>query len=596
MFRSFSIYFKPIDKREKTQFTITNFMLAKLPSRSRTQFLSRINKNREAILQDDCITWANLISENGKISDSGLEQASQLFRSGSKPDAYTLAHLIRACTNSALISTGERLHSHVLKSGFRSDVFVFTALINLYVKFEFLQDAHKLFDEMPEPSVVSWNSLISGYIRSGQFRRALQLFVQLENSDLSADSYSFTAALSACGQLSTVQMGRSVHSKIVKHGVECSTFVANCLIDMYGKCGYVDEAMNVFQSIVEKDIISWNSVLAANARNAKLEQALAIFRQIPHPDTISHNELIHGIAQFGLMEDAIALLSEMPNPNSSSWNSIVTGYVNRGRGREAMEFFSKMHTSGVRMDEFTFSSILSGIASLSIIVWGSLAHCCALKSGLDGYVVVGSALIDMYCKCGHMEEAERLFHSLPEKNLVTWNAVISGYAHNGNSRKVSELFERLKETRGLKADEITFLNVLSACWHGRVPVRIAKQYLEMMIVDYMIDPMPEHCSLIVRLMGREGDVTNAEKTINELGFGSCGLVWKTLLGACVDCGNIEVAEVAAKKVMELECDNEFVYVMMSNVYACNEKWEDVGIVRKVMKERKVRKEAGISWL
>ncbi|KAG8382435.1 hypothetical protein BUALT_Bualt05G0077000 [Buddleja alternifolia] len=565
------------------------------------QLISRNYKDDTVERESITFTWTRLVSyiaSGGKISEIGLTKASQLFNSGSKPDARTLVHLTRAFTNTGLFSHGQQLHSHILKSGFNHNAFVSTALINFYVKFELLHDAHHLFVQIPDPSVVSWNSLISGYVHSGQFRKALKLFIQLEKSSLFADSYSFTAALCACGHIGLVQVGKSVHSKIVKYGAESSVFVSNCLIDMYGKCGYATEAMQVFQCMIEKDVISWNSVIAANARNGKLEQAFRILNQMPDPDTISYNELIDGIARFGFIEDAIAVLSKMPNPNSSSWNSIITGYANRGkgRGREALGFFHKMHLNGVHMDEFTFSSILSGIASLSAITWGSLIHCCVLKSGLDGHVVVGSALIDMYFKCGHIVKAERLFQSLPEKNVVTWNSVISGYAHNGNSKKVIELFEQLKRMKDLEPDEITFLNVLSACWHGRAPLKVAYHHLETMINYYYIDPMPEHCSFMIRLMGQEGDVSKAKEMINELGFGYCGMVWKTLLGACVHCGNIKVAKVAAKKVIDLEGDSEFVYVMMSNIYASHGKWKDVDEMRKMMKERNVRKEAGCSWI
>lgn len=529
-------------------------------------------------------------------SDIAIRKASQIFGFGLKPNAYNLVHLIRDCTNNSRLSHGQQLHLHVLKSGFISNVFVSTALINFYVKFELVHDAHHLFDEIPEPSVVSWNSLISGYVHSGQFRKALKLFSQLESSNLAADSYSFTAALCACGQLSRVQIGKSLHSKIVKYGAECSVFVANCLIDMYGKCGYVADAMKVFGDMVEKDDISWNSVLAANARNGVLDQAFAVFHQMPNTDTISYNELIDGVAKFGVVEDAITLLFKMPNPNSSSWNAIITGYANRGRGRDAVRFFCKLHSCGVRVDEFTFSSVLSSIASLSAITLGSLTHCCVFKSGLDEYVVVGSALTDMYFKCGQVGEAERLFLSLPEKNLVTWNALISGYAHNGDSNKVFELFKQLKAMKDLQPDEITFLNVLSACWHSGIPLNVARDYFEAMMNDYMIDPMPEHCCLMIKLMGQEGNVSNAVKMIYELGYEFCGMVWKTLLGACVTCGNVEVAEVAARMVMELEGDNEFIYVMMSNIYACHGNWDDAASIRRVMKGRKVRKEAGCSWI
>ncbi|KAL3818227.1 hypothetical protein ACJIZ3_004132 [Penstemon smallii] len=527
-----------------------------------------------------------------------LTKASQLFNSALKLNAYTLVHLTRDCTTTGLFSHGEQLHCHIKKSGFVSNVFVSTALINFYVKFEHVLDAHLLFDEIPEPSVVSWNSLITGYVHSGQFRKALDFFLQLEKSNLYADSYSLTAALSACGHLSLVQVGKSLHSKIVKYGAECSRFVANCLIDMYGKCGFVADAMKVFRFMVEKDTITWNSVIAANARNGKLGQAFTILHQMPDPDTISYNELIDGIARYGDIEDAITLLSKMPNPNSSSWNSIITGYVNRGIGREAFKLFCKMHMHGVYMDQFTFSSILSGIACLSAVTWGKLIHCSVLKHGLDRNIVVGSALIDMYFKCGQINDAEILFRSMPKKNLVTWNAVISGYAHNGNYTKVIQHFELLKTMNDLQPDEISFLNVFSACWHNRIPIKVISEYFEMMMRDYSIHPTTEHCSLLIRILGKEGEVKKAKTMINELGYDSCVMVWKALLGACVTCGDIEVAEVAAKKIRELENDDdsEFVYVMMSNIYASHGKWDDVGDIRELMNERKVRKEVGYSWV
>uniref|UniRef100_A0A0V0I6J6 Putative ovule protein n=1 Tax=Solanum chacoense TaxID=4108 RepID=A0A0V0I6J6_SOLCH len=194
---------------------------------------------------------------------------------------------------------------------------------------------------MTEPNVVTWNTLISGYVRSGKFTAALNLFIQLERSELCSDSYSFTAVLSGCGSLGLVQLGKLIHSKIVKFGVECSIVVSNSLIDMYGKCSFVEESTRVFNSMMEKDTISWNSVIAANARNNRLDQAFDFLRQMPEPDTVSYNEVISGVAQFGNIEDAVDMLSRMPSPNSSSWNSIITGYVNRGRAKEALLFFSK---------------------------------------------------------------------------------------------------------------------------------------------------------------------------------------------------------------------------------------------------------------
>ncbi|XP_023755576.1 putative pentatricopeptide repeat-containing protein At5g47460 [Lactuca sativa] len=521
---------------------------------------------------------------------------NKMPNNGDKPNGYDLVYKIRECTNLGLYNSGQQLHSHVLRYGFNSDVFVSSALINFYVKLDLVEDAHKLFDEIPEPGLVAWNSLITGYVRSGKSSIGLHLFLQLQKSTISSDSYSFTAILPACGQLHLVQLGKSIHSKVIKFGIQQNTFIANCLIDMYGKCNHVEDAINIFDETCFKDTFSWNSVIASCARNQRIEQAFHFLHQMPNPDTISYNEIINGIAQFGNIEHAIEILSTIPNPNSSSWNSILTSYVNRNRPRNAIEFFSNMHSNNIKMDEFTFSSILSGVARLGAFTWGILIHCCVVKHGLDESVVIGSSLIDMYAKCGFVNTAEFLFELLPDKNLVTWNAMISGYAHNEKSTKVFEFFEILKDVKDLKPDGITFLNVLSACWHAKASLKVANRYFESMIYDYKIDPTVEHCSCLIKVMGCEGEIWRAEGVIKRLGFESSGEVWRAVLAACGGHGDLEVAEMAARKVIDLGGDMEFVYVMMSNIYAQFGKWEDARVVRKVMRDNNVIKEAGFSWI
>ncbi|KAF7828423.1 putative pentatricopeptide repeat-containing protein [Senna tora] len=455
--------------------------------------------------------WSYLINALAKgetNAELSLFEASRLFSSGTKPNAYAMVHLLRATTNLGWDPLGLQLHSYALRSGYYSDTYVSAALIRFYVGMHSLSDAHKLFDEIPQLNVVSWNTLISG-----------------------------------------------------------SVVVSNCLIDMYGKCGCVEEAVRVFSEIIDKDTISWNSVIAASANNAKFDQAFHFLRLMPNPNTISYNGLINGIAQVGSIGDAIQVLSTMPNPNSSSWNSIITGYVNRNQAPEALEMFNKMHSRNIQMDEFTFSIILNGIACLSALTWGMLIHCCTIKYGLDTSLVVGSALIDMYSKCGKVKNAESIFHSLPSRNLVSWNAVISGYARNGDSAKVIHLYELLKRERHIKPDGITFLNLLFACSHNHIPFEVVVQYFNSMISDYGITPTIEHCCSVIRLMGQKGELWRAERMIHELGFQSCGLVWRALLGACEANRDLQVAEIAAAMLMDLEGNEDYVYVMMSNLYA-----------------------------
>ncbi|KAI6707359.1 hypothetical protein NL676_010321 [Syzygium grande] len=500
---------------------------------------------------------------------AGLDSsmAARMLRSCTTPCGYELVRLIRAATSRGSESHGLQLQGHALKRGFGSDVFVMTALMSFYLEKGSLRGAHILFDEIPDPTVVSWNTLISGYLRFGLFRKGLSLFVQLNKSETCVgDAFSVTAALAACGRSSLLQLGRSIHSKIVKVGMRCSVFVSNCLIDMYGKCGCVQEAVRVFGAMCYKDTISWNSVLSACARNQNLEEALSFLQEMPHPDAISYNEVINGFAQFGNMGDAVQILLYMPKPNSSSWNSIITGYVNRNRSQEALDFFTRMHSEGMEMDEFTFSSILSGIGSLAALSWGIAIHCCTTKCGFDLSVVIGSALVDMYSKCGQVEDAELMFDSLPQRNLITWNAMISGFAHNGFFAKVVHYFEQLL-IDGIEPDEITFLNVLSAHSNGGVPSHLAMKYLELMIDEYRIHPTAEHCCSIIRLMGRRGEVRRVGKMIHKLGFGAWAPVWRALLGACGSCRDLEIAKIAAAKLIQLEGNEDYIYVAMSNIYA-----------------------------
>lgn len=520
-----------------------------------------------------------------------------LLDSCTKPNVYAFVHLLRASTNLGWDFLCQQLHSYILRSGFCSDVSISTALIHFYGGINSPNDAHKLLVDMPQPCVVSWNSTISGFLRRGQSRKALDLYFQLERSEIPADSYSLTAALVACGRLGVLRLGRSIHSKVVKLGIGSNTVISNCLIDMYGKCGSIEEAILVFDQIVGgKDIISWNSVIAACAQNGCLKQAIWFFGQMPRPDTISYNELISGFAQCGEMEEAIKILSNMPTPNLSSWNTIITGYVNRNQARRAVDIFCKMHSEDIIMDQFTFSSILSGVAGLPALTWGMLIHCCTIKCGLDRSTVVGSALINMYSKCGEIRKAESIFQALKERNLVTWNAMISGFAHSGKFARVIDLFEQLQMEANIKPDEITFHNVLSAFSHNQTSLEAAYQFFELMVKDYGIEPTVEHCCCMIRLMGHRGELRRAEWLIYELGFGASAFVWRALLGACEGCRDLKVAKIAAAKVIELEGDKGYAYVVISNICASYGKWEDVEAFRELIREKGMRKEAACSWI
>ncbi|XP_019087152.1 PREDICTED: putative pentatricopeptide repeat-containing protein At5g47460 [Camelina sativa] len=545
-------------------------------------------------------SWTTILPALARFGSIGvLRSAVELINDGDKPDASPLVHLLRVSGDHGYVSLCQQLHGYVIKHGFVSDTRLSNSLMRFYKTSDSLEDAHKVFDEMPEPDVISWNSLVSGYVQSGRFQEGLSLFLELHRSDVFPNEFSFTAALAACARLRHLLLGASIHSKTVKLGIEKgNVVVGNCLIDMYGKCGSMDDAVLVFQHMEEKDTVSWNAIVASCSRNCKLELGLWFFHQMPNPDTVTYNELIDAFVKSGDFNNAFQVLSDMPTPNSSSWNTILTGYVNSDRSGEATEFFKKMHSLGVRFDEYSLSIFLAAIATLAVVPWGSLIHSCALKLGLDSRVVVASALIDMYSKCGMLKHAELIFWKMPRKNLTAWNAMISGYARNGDSTEAIKLFNQLKQERFMKPDRFTFLNLLAVCSHCEVPMEVTVGFFEMMVNEYGIKPSIEHCCSLIRAMGQTGEVWQAKRVIQDFGFGYDSVAWRALLGACSAQKDLKAAKTVAAKMIELgeAGEDEYVYIVMSNLYAYHDRWREVSQIRKIMREKGVKKEVGSSWI
>ncbi|KAK9102977.1 hypothetical protein Sjap_020231 [Stephania japonica] len=557
--------------------------------------------HQNPMYSNNVVSWTIHISNLAKHDshrEKAMIEASRMRSFGIEPNSYTLVCLINTSIELGWILYGKELHCYVVQSGFSSNVYIGSSLISFYAKSELLTEAQKVFDEIPCRNIVAWNSLICGYVQSGRYREAMSLVVELERSDVGADSFTINAALTACAQQCLLDFGQTIHSRIVKLGLNWNVVVQNCLIHMYGECGCVDEGVKVFNEITHKDPVSWNSVIGASAANGRLSESLNFLKQMPCPDTISYNEVIHGIAQFGNIEDAVRFLSRMPNPSPSSWNSVLAGYVIQDRAVEALEFFAKMRLEGVEQDEFTHSTILKGVSSLSALTWGRVVHSSCIKSGLDTSVICGSALVDMYSKCGEVSSAELVFHSLPKKNLVSWNTMLAGYAHNGKASEVIRLFEQLKTVPGLAPDDLTFLSVLSACAQGNAgdKLQLGSQYFESMTKEYKISPTVEHCTCMIGILGRRGEAWRAKEMIQELGYWTFGSVWKALFSACCWNGDVKGAETTAAKVIELDGEDELVYVQLSNLYAYHGRWREVSGVRRHMKEIRLLKEPGCSWL
>ncbi|OVA13506.1 Pentatricopeptide repeat [Macleaya cordata] len=452
---------------------------------------------------------------------------------GIHPNHFTFSAILPACANTMIISHGEQIHSLILKHGFQSDVFVGSAMVDMYAKCSNMDSAKNVFDEMPERNLVSWNSLIVGFSQNKLYEQAIGVFREVfKEMTISPDQVSFSSALSACANMDKVCFGRQVHGVVVKHGLIDLAYVKNSLVDMYTKCGCFEDAIKLFTTIADKDVVTWNVMAMGWAQNDCFE--------------------------------------------------------------EACNYFWVMRSEGILPDEASLSTVLHASASLAALDQGTLIHNQIIKSGFMWNSCVGSSLITMYAKCGSLSNAGRVFEEIEDRNVVCWTAMIAACQQHGCGDQVIELFEQMLGI-GIKPDYITFVCVLSACSHtGRVEEGL--QYYNSMNRVHGMKPGSEHYACMVDMLGRAGRLDEAKMFIESMPADPDPSVWGALLGACRKYGNLEMGREVAERLFEIEPNNPGNYVLLSNIYTRYGMLEEANEVRKMMGLNGVRKEPGCSWI
>ncbi|XP_057871166.2 pentatricopeptide repeat-containing protein At4g02750 [Cryptomeria japonica] len=503
-----------------------------------------------------------------------------------------------------------------------SDRLLGNTLISMYVKCGNLIDARKVFDRMSEGDVCSWTVMIAAYGKYGPAEEALQLFEKMQPKP---NSFTFASVISACANLRFLDQGVQIHKEVIKRGFEFHISVTNALIDMYAKCckidkarqlfdkmsqpnvvsctsmitGYaynrlVDEALKVFQQMPQRDVFSWNAMLAGYLRNGLTDEATVFFKGIPCRDTVSWNVMIAGYAQNGLVDEALHLFEEMPQPSIVAWNAVIAGYAQSEHSEQALQIFHQMQSAGIKPNSKTFVSVLPACANLTALEQGIEIHDKIIASGFQYDEFVMSALIDMYAKCGNIEKARELFDKIHRQDVVCWTTMISGYAMNGCAQEALKLFEQMK-CSGTSPNHVTFLSVLTACSHAGL-VEEGFQCLNSMVECYHIEPGIAHYRCTVDLLCRAGRLDEAQDFIHKMPVKPDVAVWSCLLNACRLYNNIELGKQAADCIFKLEPTDATPYVVLSNIYAAADRWDDTEKVRKFIKNRGLKKAPGCSWI
>ncbi|XP_057822151.1 pentatricopeptide repeat-containing protein At5g59600 [Cryptomeria japonica] len=538
--------------------------------RTKAVITSRLNKYSKRVSDNPNLKLAELCKEGW------LKEALHILLTSHKltVNSSTYLQLLQTCISNKTLSVGRHIHSHINERGIKlsGHKLLQDTLIRMYDHCGSLVDARGVFDKMTERDILSWNAIIAAYRRKGYPQEALTLFHQMQATGVQPDQFTFSSILQAYAKIRALEQGMCIHQRIIGRGFLSDVVVASALIDMYTKCGSIDTARQLFDKMSQRDVISWNAMIAGYAQNAVLDKALNLFKEVPRRDTFSWNAMIAGYAQIGDLNQALKIFKEMPRPDVVSWNALIAGYTQNGFAEKALETFNQMQYAGIKPDATTFSSVLPACAKMGALKQGVYIHQCIVENGFLLNVIVASALVDMYAKCGSIQKAHELFNKMPQKNVVSWSAIIAGYAQNGFCKAALKLFELMRQS-GTYPNHVSFACVLLACSHAGLVDEGCKYFNGMS--EQCITPTTDHYVCLADLLARAGYLEQTLNFIIKMPIKPVVVVWASLLGACRTHKNIQLGVFTATVLFELDPKNSAAYVLLSNIYAEVGRWGEV---------------------
>lgn len=450
----------------------------------------------------------------------------------------------------------------VIKSSFGSDVFILNSLVHFYGSCGDLELAYRVFLNIPQKDLVSWNSMMTAFAQGGCPEEAFALFREMEAENVTPNDITMLGMLSACAKKADLELGMWVCSYIGRNDIRVNLTLNNAILDMYVKCGSVEDAKRLFDVMPEKDIVSWTTML-------------------------------DGYAQSGNYDEAYRIFEAMPCQDIAAWNALISAYEQNGKPKEALATFHKLQINkSAKPDEVTLVSTLSACAQLGAIDLGGWIHVYIKKQEIKMNCHLTTSLVDMYAKCGDLEKALEVFNSVERKDVFVWSAMIAGLAMHGRGKAAIDLFYEMLEAK-VKPNAVTFTNILCACSHTGL-VDEGRNIFHQMGPIYGVVPGVKHYACMVDILGRSGHLEEAMEFIEKMPIAPSASVWGALLASCRLHGNVELAEQACSQLLELDPRNHGAYVLLSNIYAKNGEWDQVSALRKFMRDSGLKKEPGCS--
>lgn len=573
-----------------------------------------------------------------------FKEALSVIREGTTPEPFVYLPLLQECVGKNSISEAQSVHAHIIKTGMLQDLYLMTFVVNVYGKCGVMEYARKVFDELPRKNVVTWTSLMSGYVHNGQPEFAIWVFHEMLELGAYPTNYTLGIILNACSSSYGIQSGKQIHGYIVKYGIEHDTSIGNALCSLYSKCRSLDYAVKALRRNREKNVISWTTAISACGDNGDSAMGLNLFAEMllegvePNEFTLTSvlslccimravhvglqihslsiklgyksnlpvsNSLMYLYLKCGGLSEAKKLFDGMEKVSVITWNAMIAGHAqmmdfagdglsSHHCGIEALNIFLRLNRSSMKPDLFTLSSVLTVCSSLVALEQGEQVHAQTIKTGFLSDVVVGTALVNMYNKCGSIERASKAFVEMSTRTMISWTSMITAFAQHGRSQQALQLFEDMR-LAGVRPNKVTFVGVLSACSHAGL-INEALAYFEMMKKEYKIKPAMDHFSCLIDMFMRLGKLDEAFDFIEKMNFEPNEFIWSLLIAGCRSHGNLKLGFYAAEQLLNINPKNSETYGLLLNMYISAGRWKDVSRVRKMMRDEKVGKLKDFSWI